>query len=333
MLSVCVMATKVQADSSICAAQRKSQPTSTICAIPELFANLSLLGVGEVAEFDSGSSSYNLGELCDSESLTYPDMDDTNVTKVEELGKRYIDKICRDIITSKISSEFDKEVVSFKKLPSSIYSSRQRPDIAIILDGFVILIIEIDSCSSKCAFQHTIRKAILGLVDSIRFYRLHGLCSMNEWTGFAFPKLKKKECVVQITVKFDAYCFKFFYTLQQIPKNQVRETVRSILKLNLGKHKKIRQRDLSSEHEPTESYMKLSDFELRVFGEMAMVKNVAQMKSGSSLLLKGETEDSDVNVYKFPVSSQDCTAMVLMHYIITERSHFAIHLKIENIFY
>ena len=94
--------------------------------------------------------------VVDSESIDYDSQ------RVEEVGKAYIDKIIGTLpstFTKDITILCDKEIKSFKNLCSSVFSSRQRPDIAIMaFEKYVILLIEIDSCSSSSSFQNTIRR-------------------------------------------------------------------------------------------------------------------------------------------------------------------------------
>lgn len=180
---------------------------------------------------------------------------------------------------------------------------------------FVILLIEIDSCS----FENTIRKAILGIVDTIRFYRLYGTCSVNEWIGFVFPKFKKRAYVIKVTVTFDAFLFKFTYKLDKIKKNNVCHVVREVLKRNVTQHERIRSRDLTQELK-SEWYMKLADNELRIFGEQVGAIQVSQMKSTKSILLNGVVDGVKV-CFKFPINSSDCEAMVALTFV-TDAPHF-----------
>lgn len=135
------MAMRGQYDGSavrINAATRRSQPSSTVCAIPELFESLALLAPGKVDNYvRDDSSAYNLKELCDREGVPYSgDDDDIDATsrKVEEIGRDYI----KSVLTEEQDIKFDTEAKSFANLPTSIYSSRQRPDIMVLREPFVI---------------------------------------------------------------------------------------------------------------------------------------------------------------------------------------------------
>lgn len=306
------------------AATRRSQHTSTVCAISQLFGELTRLDVGDIEEYETPSSAYNLQQLCDMESVTYDsdeNMDESS-EKVEKVGMDYVSKIVGDI--PGVLFACDQEAASFKNLPISCYSSRQRPDVSILYGGFIILLIEIESCSSSQAFINTMRKTVMGLIDTLRWYRLHGTCSISEWTGFTFPKFKKKECVVQVTVIFNPYTFTFKYQFRKIAKDRVREEVKCTFEKNFSTHRKIR--DLHEVHEP-DWYMKLSNHELDIFKGLLHLKSVQQMASKQSLLLKG-----DDYCYKFPIHLADsqamCTAVLSLDYPRT--SGFVIGLQMSK---
>lgn len=284
------------------AAKRKSQPTSTVCAIVELFQNLALCDVGEVDEFEAGPVTYNLQQLCDLQSVTYNTENET----ADNICLNYIKKTLVDVYDeSSMSAVYDQEAIGLKELPSYVYSSRQRPDVTISCYNFIILLIEVHSCSSKASFQNTIRKAIMGLMDIIRHYRLYGEISVSEWTGFAFPKCKKKECVVQVKVTYDPFLYKFTYKLSKIPIGSVPALVLDTFNQNLSVHKRIRSRDYKICH--SGYYFKLSIAELRTFKQTLGLKEVIQLKSANSILVKG-----DEKCYKFPLLTNDCSSMSLL---------------------
>lgn len=112
--------------------------------------------MGDVDKYVCVSTPYNLKELCAMELIKCDDVGediDTYKPKVEEIGKKYIQKIISPMNLNVIIHH-DKMATTFQDLPSTVYSSRQRPDVAIITDKiFIILLFEIDSCSS---FKHTI---------------------------------------------------------------------------------------------------------------------------------------------------------------------------------
>lgn len=146
----------------IYAACRKSQPTSTVC----LFSELSLIAVGSVDYYSSGEGAYNLQSLCDLEGVAYGKFDRGSIVddpqRVEEIGKAYIDEILSslpDNLTKDITTVFDEEIKAFKILTSSVYSNRQKPDVGLLAFGwYLILLIEIHSCSSASSFKNTLER-------------------------------------------------------------------------------------------------------------------------------------------------------------------------------
>lgn len=314
------------------AANRKSQPSSTVCAVVDLFSELNLLGIGSVESYSSGEEAYNLKSLCDMEGVTYGIVDDDDDTQtVEELyiGKAYIDSIIRSLpgtLTANITTVADTEIKAFKKLSTSVYSSRQKPDIAILASNeHVILLFEIESCSSRTSFQNTIRKTILGVIDSIHHFKGLGLHSISEWTGFTFPKFSKLGSVVKVDVKFDLFTFKFLYTLSHISKGKVREEVIDIFKKNLASFKRIRRvKEIESSKD---YYIQLSEEELGHFGSKLNEENVCQLKSVQSILLKGHC-----TMYKFPVLLSDSTTLLMMSLFIKNPAGNVIELNEETVY-
>ena len=159
------------------AALRKSQP---ICAVTSLFSDLKLLQVGSIEEFVCTKPLYNLQQMCQREGVQCnisheADVDD-NPTKVEEIGLLYVNHIlcgCNGYVASE--AQYDREVAAFNLLPSCVYSSKQRPDVSVMVDGNLILSVEIESCSSRDSFKNTIRKSILGVINTIQHYKTIGL--------------------------------------------------------------------------------------------------------------------------------------------------------------
>lgn len=214
----------------------------------DLFNELCLLIVGTVGIYSSGEAPYNLQSLCKLQSLDVGEIDngiiDDDTERVEEIGRLYIDTLIKSLptqLSKGLKTICDKEIRVFKTLCSSVYSSRQRPDVAVLLNEVeVMLIIEIESCSSPSSFPNTIRKTILGLIDTIRHFKRYGLHSTSEWSGFTFPKFLKCESVVKVTVKFDLHTFKFWYNLTCINQDRVWGTVRDVLRDNIAQFKKMR---------------------------------------------------------------------------------------------
>ncbi len=281
------------------AAVRKSQPTSTVFAVCDLFNELTFLAIGNIEDHKFDCSTYNLKELCEAQSLTY-DEDDC----VEKTGKNYIDTIISDVMKDAVSF-FDTEIDAFKNLPDTVYNSRQRPDVSVLIRGFLILLLEIESCSSKYSFNNTIRKAILGLVDTIRYFRACGISSVCQWAGFTFPKLHKKACVVKVSVTFDIITFKFKYTLENIVFARVKEVVSGTYVSNLGNFNRIRLTDFKNTPK-YDYYVVLTERELQFFGNV-MKDTVLQLKSRQSVLLKGAQV-----CYKFPVRVSTSAALLIV---------------------
>lgn len=317
----CTVSTAPVPRSKTNAAVRKSQPTSTVCAVCDLFNELTFLAIGSIENHQFDCSTYNLKELCEAEFVTY-DEDDC----VEKTGKNYIDTILSGVMKDAVSY-FDTEIDAFKNLPDTVYSSRQRPDVSVLIRGFVILLLEIESCASKYSFNNTIRKTILGLIDTIRYFRAYGMSSVFQWAGFTFPKLHKKAGVVKVTVNFDINTFKFMYTLENIAFAKVKEVVSGTYVSNLGNFNRIRLTDFKNTPK-YDYYMVLTERELEFFGN-GMKDKVFQLKSRQSVLLKGAQV-----CYKFPVRTSTSAALLIVSQaLLGKASGFAIELTTHSDLY
>ena len=101
-----------------------------------------------------------------------------------------------------------REVTGMKEMKPLYSNTRQLPDISIYKDNKWMTNIEVHSS----AFGDTVRKAITGGIDMLRFLR--NSHNLNEVTVFAFPKIGTKSTVVKITVQFQH--LNFFYFLEPI---------------------------------------------------------------------------------------------------------------------
>lgn len=136
---------------------------------------------------------------------------------VEESAGCFVKKILQE---AQMTVLCDKEIAceDFKKQNMCIYSSTHKPDVAIYIAQWIILIIEVISCSRKTAFGNTIRKCILGLVDVIRYYTFFD-ANVTKFIGFVFPKMRKKNFVTEVTVKYED--FQFVYDTEAVKIDQV----------------------------------------------------------------------------------------------------------------
>ena len=102
-----------------------------------------------------------------------------------------------------------REVPGMKEMKPLYSNTRQLPDISVYnKDHKWMTNIEVHSS----AFGNTVRKAITGGIDMLRFLR--NSHNLNEVTVFAFPKIGTKSTVVKITVQFQH--LNFFYFLEPI---------------------------------------------------------------------------------------------------------------------
>lgn len=127
-------------------------------------------------------------------------------------------------------------------------------------------------CSSRDSFKNTIRKCILGVIDTIRHYKTMGLSLTHEWSGLVFPKCLKLAGVVKVHVKFDVKfditCFQFVYSLAEVKLSRVAEEIRAVFSDNINRYRRIRKRPgRSSQSVRSELYMKLSTQELDFFAQ------------------------------------------------------------------
>lgn len=123
-------------------------------------------------------------------------------------------------------------VAEFKVLPQTVYTNRQVPDVTIYINGHIIIVIEVHSCTKSMSFINSIKKTILGLIDVLRYYKgLHPTSSgVTQCVGFTFPKLGGQTCVVQVSVEFKN--LQFSYKLKSIPLGEVKDAVLTVVSAN-----------------------------------------------------------------------------------------------------
>lgn len=230
------------------ACERYVAATSTVCGVEPLFEELSILKEGGINNFEVVEPPYDLKEIL-------------HMHNCQVVG-RDSEESCKQLVEAFLKKRFNFRVASKQgvaTLPQSVYSSRQVPDVAVYISDHIIEIIEVHSCQKKKSFINSIKKTILGLIDLLRYYK--GICpKITKSTGFTFPKLETKKCVVKVDVEFKNFLFQ--YHLECIPLEEVRSSVLAVIHANRQRFQKCFE-----EVAPVQQklYLKLSDEELGVF--------------------------------------------------------------------
>lgn len=119
----------------------------------------------------------------------------------------------------------DKQVLVEKMMPVHRdplpTSGRKHPDLHILIDGKVILVIEV---LSGAKWSSTVVKLVRGLVHQLVYLRNH--TSHTSVDGFYFP-LNKVECVLRVTVSYDNTIM-FRTTIEEIKKDEVSSVVKDV---------------------------------------------------------------------------------------------------------
>ena len=119
------------------------------------------------------------------------------------------EQACCRYISSKLSEPYSCKsntmFPSLKDLPTLYYSSRQFPDVTVHdrkVPDLPVILVEVHSSP----YEDSIMKCIIGVVDQLRLYRSYN-SSITTCTGYVFPKLKVKQCVVEVQVTWTELVF------------------------------------------------------------------------------------------------------------------------------
>ena len=172
---------------------------------------------------------YSLNDLCN----------ECGVAVVNGKSEMSCTKVVEKLLGGGVECRTDEEIPldNFKHIPVSVYSAWQKPDVAISYGGLLVIIVEVHSCTKSSSFANTIRKLILGLVDVIRYYSNYDQ-TVTSYKGLMVPKLSVETCVVEVTVEFRQLMFE--YSLQEIRKDDFRQTLECVYKENWEKIKDIK---------------------------------------------------------------------------------------------
>lgn len=101
-------------------------------------------------------------------------------------------------------------------------SGRKHPDLHILIDGKVILVLEV---LSGAKWSSTVVKLVRGLVHQLVYLSNH--TSHKSVEGFYFP-LDKFECVLCVTVRYDENAMLFQSTIEEISLDRVSSVVKEV---------------------------------------------------------------------------------------------------------
>ena len=131
--------------------------------------------------------------------------------------KETSDQACCRYVTKKVSIRYScectKMVQALKDIPPLFCTLKQFPDVMVFKPGEPVMpklpVLTVEVHSSP--FQYTIMKCIIGVLDQLRLYRSYDPRIVT-CTGFAFPKLNIKQCVVKVQVTFAKLRFQYMLT-------------------------------------------------------------------------------------------------------------------------
>ena len=159
--------------------------------------------------------------------------------------------------------------------------AKQRPDIAVYRGGeprCPLFLVEVESGKD---FKATVYKALFGIVDLLRYFRLYDTnCTICE--GFAFPKWLSKIFVVKIKVEWNSLVFCYSFSL--LSKDEVSRAL-------VSTYDGVR---LPIKGEPVVCYpVRLSDDDISLFHHNT---RLGQISCASAILLKSRNK-----CFKFPI--------------------------------
>ncbi len=295
------------------AKKRSINASSTMCGVVSLFDALNCLETSnDLSDLiddwvDKITDRYNLCDLIRHHQ--------------KKVGSGGHEEACKGLVKQLLKQKnvrcaVDEEIdlPDFKKMHMAIYSNWHKPDVAIYLQKFklLILIVEVHSCSKKYSFGNTIRKIILGLIDVLRYYTNYDP-NLTILKGFVFPKLDVNKCVVEVTVKFSN--LKFYYDLKQIAMDHVEESLNTVWGENIANIGNIKLSTIDR----FEFYIKLSENEMGKFGGTVH----KQVPSNEAIMFLC----SDY-YYKFPVTKDDYKT-IKFYAMATKEKELQHFLKLE----
>ena len=146
---------------------------------------------------------YNLFEMGVSK-----EMEIVNEENSDTFCSRYLETF-KELDSGVVELKVDKNYSQFEFLPELHCTMVQHPDVAIVrkCDQLTLLPVEVHSSP----FSYSINKCVLGVIDLLRLHRAHDR-DVSRCCGFVFPKLpgvklKNKQCVVMVQVKWENLTF------------------------------------------------------------------------------------------------------------------------------
>ena len=236
-------------------------------------------------------SRYDLGYLLNCPTVGW------KATKAENAVVEFVKKTLGNVDVRK------REDMAFDpKVDRLAVSTEVRPDVSVISEGKTELIIEVDSNQN---WKATIRKVLILLATMLASRNCrHPNDGENTIIGFYFP-FHKKECVCEITVRWDD---KFLRFLEERRYLDIDEVEGALLKGYDHNHQLMQE---GQELGIVLNYPLSSRF-LRL-------QNLEQLDSGQSIVL---LDRRNRKIYKYPIFDREMVALYhLLLYRLSSQAH------------
>ena len=268
------------------AARHSINASSTVCGAVNLFNMLNIVRPETLLpETFIANSDVDKYSLCD---LVETCQDLSGEERCGNFIKEKLPKAKSGHLTVLCNREIACE--NFKEQSMSLYSSTHKPDVGVYQQKkWLILPAEVISCTRRNAFENTIRKLILGLIDIIRYYTFFNQ-ELSSFKGLVFPKPIKKNFAVEVEVKFQN--FRFLYTMKAIAKAEVKNKVVEVFQHNQQLVETIKK---SVKKFKPYFYITLSNNAMGAFGS-----DYKQIEAKEAMMFL-----ADGMYYKVPISKQD----------------------------
>ena len=244
---------------------------------------------------DQKYSLYSLDDILKNAGLPVQDNE-----KSDDACCRYI----RNKLSDRCSYEINGFLESLNSLPTLYCNSGQKPDVMVFdinVPNLPVILVQLHSSP----FQQSIVKCIIGVVDQLRLYRSYD-SSITTCTGYVFPKLGVKRCVVKVQVTWSRLVFLYKLTPTAMEQIDLEATVRAA---SVPSTDNVQKKHF---------LVTLSQDDLQLFGPGAF-----QKPSKSSILV-----NCNGTFYKYPLSVDKRNALGLLPY--NTANPYKINFRVER---
>ena len=252
------------------------------------------------------SEKYNLNQLLN--------VDDPRCGS-EEAVKNWLEpKLSLPNTTIQVLCKHNYYMKLSKVLAPFLSSLAIKPDFAMVVRGFLVLIVEVHSKN----YDDTLAKAAANTLDQLRFLRLY--CpGVSTLSSFVFPQFSRKfrgskneECVTRVDVKWERMTF--CITFQYVAMSSVEAEVKHVFE-EQSKH--IPSHNVESGFGDCGAFfMALSDDDLAFFKECVLSEHPLKQINSKHLIIAVEYPEhkshSEVKVYKIIPSASEYLFRFLM---------------------